>query len=205
MSFVLIASAGTDSLHVRGWRVPRAQVAALASAGDVLRSLQVRRDEAARQAEAALAQARAAGFNAGLCDGRRAAEAEADAALGSVSSALHSLDLELRRRVGDLALEVMRRIVGQVGWEALVPEMAAQALGELIDSAPFAVRVHPALQARVAQRLAEGGGRLRVLADEALAPDDCIFETPQGRVHAGLARQLAGVADAFAAVAPGGA
>jgi flagellar biosynthesis/type III secretory pathway protein FliH len=152
--------------------------------------------------EAALAQARAAAREAGLAEGRDAGHAEALAAaapdlvarLQALEAAAAQERAALRDAVVPLALLVLRRVAADLPREELLAALLRQALQQVLDdtgaATPCTVRLHPAGLAAVQQALGDAAVPLGWRADPALAPLDCVVETPAGRLLAGLPVQL---------------
>lgn len=201
MSYLLISSDPGASLLADGWRIPADQVPALRSALDVLAQACQRLDAVERLAEEARAEARAAG----QAEGREQALATGAAAtavrLAELSAADRVLRDALRDQVGQLALEVVRRIAGRLASEAVVQQLAEQAVHELLPDQPIVVRVAPAAAGATAQRLWALNAAIEVVSDDALGPLDCVLEGPGGRAEASLETQLAALEAAFAEAA----
>lgn len=196
MSFLAIhrtrhASLATD----RPWLDPQ-EWTACGSAVELLERLQALNASHAARLQAEIAQARETGFAAGRAEALRAT---ADALLRNWQSAADRAGIEaqeLREAVVALSLQVVQRIAAGLPPADLVSALALRASEDLVPEQPATVRVHPDVAAAVGERLADAKG-LEVRADATLAPLDCVFETPTGRVLAGLATQLGGVAQAL--------
>ena len=148
------------------------------------------RAEIGKQAEAARAEAHAAGHAAGRAEGLEAAAAEVRAELFRLAMRDGEERRARQKEVAALALEVVRRIAGEVGADAFVAGLAERATAALAPDTVATVCVAPAQVEAVAARLAQRPG-LTVEADATLAADDCVVETALGRAHAGLETQLA--------------
>jgi len=148
------------------------------------------RAEIGKQAEAARAEAHAAGHAAGRAEGLEAAAAEVRAELFRLAMRDGEERRARQKEVAALALEVVRRIAGEVGADAFVAGLAERATAALAPDTVATVRVAPAQAEAVAARLAQRPG-LTVEADATLAADDCVVETALGHAHAGLETQLA--------------
>lgn len=196
MSFLAIhrtrhASLATD----RPWLDPQ-EWTACGTAVELLDRLQALNASHAARLQAEIAQAREAGFAAGRSEALRNT---ADALLQHWRSAAERAAVEsrdLRDAVVALSLQVVQRIATGLPPADLVAALALRASEDLVPEQPATVRVHPDVAAAVADKLA-GIEVLEVRADATLAPLDCVFETPTGRVLAGLATQLDGVAQAL--------
>lgn len=147
------------------------------------------RAEASAATEEAGEAARAEGYAAGLAEGRAAAERDRQAELFRLALRNSELHRERQRDIARIALEVVRRIAGELGDPAMMAGIVERALSELAPESHGIVRVAPEVIAAVRARLAGRDG-FEVQADPALAATDCVIETALGRIHAGLETQL---------------
>lgn len=169
--------------------------------GRILKAEEVRlyRDAAAalRNAEAEAAAYRARAIrdaeSAGA-DRLAAARQEADR---EITRILVATEAEARRRLALLPTEIataiaegVAKVIGGVDLAEAVARTAQKALAELAERHTVIVRVNPLAELRTRAALANHSALVRVLADQGLAPDDCILETPAGFVHAGLSAQI---------------
>lgn len=147
--------------------------------------------------EAVRAESVAAGHAEGFAAGRAAAAAEQAAALVALDAQVAAARAELRGSAAGLAVAIVRRIATGLGSADVVAALAARAAEDLAPDRPAEARVPPAALAATVARL---GNRpqITVVADPALAADDCVLATPLGSVHAGLETQLAAVERALA-------
>jgi type III secretion protein L len=194
----LIAANSAATLVTDDAVIPAREIAALRSASETLTAAASLRDAVVAERDAATAAATAAGYAAGHAAGREAAAAEARAALFDLT--LRAADERGRARadVSRLALEVVRRIAGEIGDAATVAALADRAAAELLPDTVAVVRVAPEAREPTADRLQAYPG-LTVLGDAALGATDCVIETPLGASHAGLDVQLAAVERAWSA------
>ncbi len=190
MSFLLLhadrlTTALADDPLVPAADVGRVQdaLALLAEAGDLRRGA----DEALA---AAREVARAEGYASGREEGLAAAESERQAELFRIARRDGELQRERQKDIARLALEVVRRIAGELDTGIMVAGLAERAAAQLAPDAVAVVRVAPASAEAVRARL-EGRTWLSVEADPALDGQDCVIETALGRTHAGLETQLA--------------
>jgi flagellar biosynthesis/type III secretory pathway protein FliH len=158
-------------------------LALLAQAGDLRRGAEATTD-AAREA------ARVEGFAAGRAEGLAAAEAERQAELFRIALRDSELQRERQKDIARLALEVVRRIAGEIDKGAMVAGLAERAAAQLAPDSMAVVRVAPEAAEAVRVRL-DGRAGLSVEADPLLEGQDCVIETALGRTHAGLDTQLA--------------
>jgi flagellar biosynthesis/type III secretory pathway protein FliH len=180
-----LATALADDPLVPAADVGRVQdaLALLAEAGDLRRGAEAATD-AAREA------ARVEGFAAGRAEGLAAAEAERQAELFRIALRDSELQRERQKDIARLALEVVRRIAGELDAGTMVAGLAERAAAQLAPDSVAVVRVAPAAVEAVRTRL-DGRAGLSVEADPSLEGQDCVIETMLGRTHAGLDTQLA--------------
>ncbi len=190
MSFLVLhadrlATALTDDPLVPAANVGRVQdaLALLADAGDL-------RQGAEDAIDAARAAAHAEGFAAGREQGLAAAESERQAELFRIALRDSELQRERQKDIARLALEVVRRIAGELDDGVMVAGLAERAAAQLAPDSGAVVRVAPAAAEVVRARL-NGRAGLSVEADPLLGDQDCVIETALGRTHAGLDTQLA--------------
>jgi flagellar biosynthesis/type III secretory pathway protein FliH len=190
MSFLVLhadrlATALTDDPLVPATDVRRVQdaLALLAEAGDL-------RHGAEEAIHAARAAAHAEGFAAGREEGLAAGEIERQAELFRIAMRDSELQRERQKDIARLALEVVRRIAGELDDGVMVAGLAERAAAQLAPDSGAVVRVAPAAAEVVRARL-NGRAGLSVEADPLLGEQDCVIETPLGRTHAGLDTQLA--------------
>ena len=152
------------------------------------------------------------GREAGQADGERvAADAQARALLAM--QRLHEDDVARQAEEGvALALEIVRRIAGEVAPAHWLAAQARRAAEELVERSPLTLRVHPERVAAVRATLAEREPANEtapfdeVLGDESLGYDDCVLDSRFGRVDASLETQLERIAELdIATAAPGAA
>ncbi|MDV3457211.1 FliH/SctL family protein [Sphingomonas sp. HF-S4] len=179
-----LATALTDDPLVPARDVGRVQdaLALFAEAGSL-------RGGAEEAIEAARAKAQAEGFEAGREAGLAAAETERQAELFRIAMRDSELQRERQKDIARLALEVVRRIAGDLEG-TMVAGLAERAAAQLAPDSVAVVRVAPGAVDMVRAQL---GGRtgLSVEADPSLGAQDCVIETALGRTHAGLDTQLA--------------
>jgi flagellar biosynthesis/type III secretory pathway protein FliH len=180
-----LTTALTDDPLVPAQHVGRMQdaLALLAEAGTLRRTAQ---DAIAAARDAAHAE----GFVAGREEGLAAAETERQAELFRIALRDGELQRERQKDIARLALEVVRRIAGELGDATVVAGLADRAAAQLAPDSVAVVRVAPGAAEAVRARL-EGRVGLSVEGDPLLGPRDCVIETALGRSHAGLESQLA--------------
>lgn len=151
--------------------------------------------EAAALRETAAAEGRA--------DGRRAGLAEVAIELDRIHATNRALLANEDGRVVELALAIVARIAPRLDVNQLLPPLVDAAVAEIQAEQVLQVRVAPALVPAIEADL----DRLRadhpyiaafqVVADDTLAPTDCVLQSESGRVEAGLHEQLAAIATAL--------
>lgn len=192
-------------------RVLRAAELPLAQDAQSLRDrLQALHDEAVARLDAEAAAARLTGFTQGQAEGRRAAADEQAQQLLALAESAAAERAALREQLASLALQVVRKLAGQLPGDERLVRLADVAARELLDDAPVTLVVHlddlPAVRARLDGRagLASRGPSptltpewrlpsglpVTVEGDPLCAPGSCRLETPQGTVDASLHTQL---------------
>lgn len=170
------------------------------------------RDEKIRYVAAAGEEARAAGFVQGREEGLRAGRDEIAETVAGITRAAADERDRLRGEVGLLALQVVRRLMGQVAPDAVLAGLAAAAARDMLPTQTLTLFVHPAQYDAVRERLASGlagsstepgtdtdthAPRIDVQPDPDCAEGTCRLETEHGAVDAALETQLARLAEAW--------
>lgn len=170
-------------------------------------ALEQLRDGEAQRIDAAYRAARAAGQAEGHAEGLRTAQREgaeqlADTltAVGAQARAEHAA---LREAVLTLSLLIVRRMAASLSSAEVLAALAQQAFDRLVAEqaqpggaeSPTAcvVRLHGSLLTDVKARIEQRGAlplAIEWRADDALAPLDCVIDTPSGRLLAGIEAQL---------------
>jgi type III secretion protein L len=148
--------------------------------------------------------ARAVARVEGLELGRREAREEVSTTLATLAATAAAERDRLRGEVGALALEVVRKILGQFAPDKVLVALARSALREMLPAPAVTLVVHPdrvdAMRKSLGgERVEDGvnGACIEVRADPGAAPDDCRLETALGVVDAALAVRLARIAQAW--------
>ena len=179
------------------------EIETLGGAVDALERL----GELVRSREAAVREARREGFERGQREGRadgEGAAAEASAAALAALEARYRDEVERQRAdCADLALEIVRRVAGEIAPAEWLHALAARAAEELVERAPLTLRVHPERADAVRERVRADAPTpiAEVLGDEELAPGGCVLESRFGKVDVDLDTQL----ERILALAGGGA
>lgn len=203
MSFVLLHADRLATTLVDDPLVAKGDVPAVHSVASLLAEAGRLHEAARADLEGERAAARQAGFEQGRRDGHAAGAAENREEL----LRLAAQDVEERRRrqreIAALALEVVRRIAGRLGDDAVVASLAEQAAAEIAPDTAATVRVAPAVLEATRARLADRAG-LVVEPDPTLSPTDCVIETALGKTVAGLDTQLSHIEVAWRGMAADG-
>jgi len=138
-------------------------------------------------------EAKAAGYEAG----QQQAQQEMQEKLATALTELHAQHekevQQLRDTCASLGIDIVRKIAANVAPANWLYALATQAATELVEQPSVVLRVHPTQLASV-QELYNNATQTRfndVVADETLAEDGCVLETPLGTVDIDLDTQLA--------------
>jgi flagellar biosynthesis/type III secretory pathway protein FliH len=202
--------------HGRGEaRIASPRLVLRAAEVPLLQHAQALRDELARLLDAEAERIEAAGHASreqGRAQGREQGLREAgDTLAATLVSLAESAAREresLRGEIGALALQVVRKLLGDFADEVLLVALAETAARETLPAQQMSLVVHPDLRDAVRERLsrsaaqggAEAGLRCEVRGDPSCARDACRIETEHGRVDATLEAQLARLAEAWGVV-----
>jgi len=163
----------------------------------------LRRDQQAR-VQAACHAAHAEGLAAGLQEGRSQARDEIAATLAALATTAAQHESQRRADVAALALQVARKLLGELDAAERLAALAREAAREMLPAPRLTVRVHPqrcdAVRAQLQRMAARDAGSMvtfEVLADDGCLPDDCRIDTELGSADATLDQQLARLAQAW--------
>lgn len=174
-----------------------AEVPPLQEAQQLLGELCALLEQEQSRVDAACARGQAEGVAKGLALGRAQSRAELDEALARMTR-----DQELERRrlqqgVAALALEVFRKLLGELPDDERLARLAAQAARELLPARTWRLLVHPAQVASLRNALRAidpddqaGLAGAEIVPDADLAETDCRLVTEFGSADAGLATQI---------------
>ncbi len=176
--------------------VPAAEMRTLEGAIGLLAEAGQVRADTERQVQEARDRGHAEGFAAGHEEGLAAGAAEIRAELFRLAIRAGEEQRQHQREISTLALEVVRRIVGQIGDTATVQGLADRAIAALAPDMAATVRV-PAAQVEAVKARLAGRDFLTVEADPTFGETDCVVETALGRTYAGLETQLAQIEAAW--------
>lgn len=205
MSFLLWQRHGPVGIAA-GRRVLRAaEVPLLAEANRLCGQLQALHAEETTRLEAACAEGRRSGYQAGFDEGLAAAAEEHAARVTALAAAAARHREALAEQVAGLALEVARKMVGGLADGERLLALAATAVQEVLPEGPLTLLVHPervpavreTLAAYAAQGMATRLPSFDVRGDGELDIDACRIESAFGSVDASLDTQLQRLADAW--------
>lgn len=165
------------------------------------------RAQAQYVAEAA-AQARHDGHAQGVAAGHREVADRQAVALSALADASAREREQMRNEVGTLALQVVRKLLGQFADESVLVALAAAAAADVLPAQTLTLVVHPDRCDTVREQLAAGTVatlRCEVRADPSIARSGCRLETEHGSVDVSLDAQLARLAAAWGAADLGAA
>lgn len=190
MSFIVLHANDAFTALAEDPVVPAAQVARFHDAAALLDAA-ADLHASARSAHADTAEvARREGFAAGHAEGLEAGKADVAAELFRLAARDAERTVARQAEVARLALQVVRRIAGEIGEPEMIAGIAQRAAAAIEPDAAATIRVAPAALEPTRARLA-ARTLVTVEADPSLSATDCVVETALGRTHAGLETQLA--------------
>lgn len=178
------------------------EVPALRDAQQLRDDLDALRREQHSRVQAACASAHAEGLAAGLQEGRAQARDEIAATLAGLAATAAQHEARRRADVAALALQVARKLLGEIDDAQRLAALAREAAREMLPAPRLTLRVHPQRAAAVREQLQRMGARdngpaYEVLADDGCALDDCRLDSDLGSADASLDQQLARLAQAW--------
>jgi flagellar biosynthesis/type III secretory pathway protein FliH len=177
-----------------------AEVPLLGDAQQLRDKLESLRRDQDQHIAAVTAQAQAQGRAHGLVEGQREAGEQLASTLTTLVQTSAQERERLRGQTACLALQVVRKLLGQFAEDALLVALAETAAADLLPTLPLSLVVHPDVCQAVRERLAAGadastgaasGLRCEVRSDPSCARDSCRVETEHGSIDASLEAQLA--------------
>ncbi|MDH4571778.1 FliH/SctL family protein [Salinicola acroporae] len=153
-------------------------------------------DRARRQAadqDRVLREARDEAYAEGFEAGRRAGEIQAARLLTTTRDDVARYLEHLEPALAELALDLVRRLLGEFDEAELVAHCVRQALREWRQEHRIRIRVAPSLEARVATLLSADPTVTQdyeVEADPQLGPEQCLLMTPVAVMDIGVDSQL---------------
>ncbi|MET3591665.1 MULTISPECIES: type III secretion system stator protein SctL [Mesorhizobium] len=164
-----------------------------------------RRD--AHQMRDAARRAYAAEYAQGYEDGKAQGDADAARLISETAVKVDRYLGGLEAEVTSLALDVVRRILGEFDVGTLVAKAAGQAVTDIRRAKYLKVRIHPASVDRVREELdaalrkSDLGMTVEIDVDDALAPAACILSTDVAVIDASIDAQLDAIATAISSKA----
>lgn len=138
--------------------------------------------------------AQSTGFNAGFELGKRQALAEHTEELQQTLVELHLAHqrniAEQQAACATLAVDIVRKIAGQVAPADWLYAEATTAAAELTEQSGLVLRVHSSQLAQVSERAMGSHIFDRIVADETVEPDGCSIETRYGKIDVDLDTQI---------------
>lgn len=164
----------------------------LLSALDQAQQLSMRLSQQQITETQAMSEARDEGYAAGLASGKQQAALDAAATIKSLHDKHKQAIEELQASAAELAVEIVRKIAGQVStteWLAAQAQLAAE---DLTDQPGLKLRVHTLQVDGVRARLAEYPDTLiqQVTGDDFLPSNGCVLESKTGQIDVDLDTQL---------------
>lgn len=167
-------------------------------------------DEARRDAQQlrdAARRAYAAEYAQGYEDGKAQGDADAARLVSETAVKVDRYLGGLEAEIVNLALDVVRRVLGEFDASMLIAKAAAQAVTEIRRAKYLKVRVHPASVNRVRDELnavlreSDLGMTVEIDVDDTLATGACILSTDVAVIDASIEAQLNAIAAAISSKA----
>ncbi|GHB11854.1 type III secretion system stator protein SctL [Salinicola rhizosphaerae] len=152
--------------------------------------------ERAESREAEVAAAREAGYADGFAAGRRDGERQAATLLAATHADVERYMAGLEPELSQLTLGLLRRILDEFDDAERIARCVRRALGEWRQAHRLRIRVAPALERDVAERLAEqppAGVEFQVEADPQLDASQCLLVSPVAVMDIGVEAQLGAI------------
>ncbi|TBU78932.1 HrpE/YscL family type III secretion apparatus protein [Pseudomonas daroniae] len=177
-----------------GQRIVRAEQAAQWIDGYAF--LQAAREEAERT-QGELQQLRDQAREEGLAAGRAEGQREAAELLARTAVQVDDYLAGLEAQMTDLALGIVRRVIGELDDGTRLALCTRQALSAFREAQRLRLHVRPAQLEAVRGQLVDLGERLQVEADDSLAAGHARLSSPQASVELDLHTQLQGLRQAL--------
>jgi type III secretion system HrpE/YscL family protein len=188
---------GSSRLVLRASEVPL-----FADAQKLRDRLEKLTDEQAQHIAAAAEEARVKGYVEGREQGAIDARDELAATLVELKQTATRECEQLRGEMASLALQVVRKLLGQLPADGVLVALAENAAREMLPTQTLTLFVHPDQCDAVRARLSAGAAtpdapRFDVQPDLDRDADSCRIETEHGSVDASLEAQLSRLANAW--------
>jgi len=141
----------------------------------------------------------------GYAEGRAAGATEAARLIADARGAIDEYLESVEFQVAELALDVVRRVLGQIELGELVARAAQEAATDFRRARFLKITVHPDAADQVRSAFADRDVTVVVEADPHLARTACIIASEILVIDAGIDAQLGAIAEAFARPLRGGA
>jgi type III secretion system HrpE/YscL family protein len=207
MSFVLWQRGRDTGIASTRLVLRAAEVPLLTDAQALRDRLEALCAEQSQRVDAACEEARERGHALGLEQGMAAGRDEIAAGLAGLVRTADQERIKLRSQVAALALQVARKLMGELADDERLLALADTAARDLVPGSTLTLVVHPshvdAMRTRLSAMARHAGERgapapaFELRADPTCAPDACRIETEFGSVDASLNAQLARLAQAW--------
>lgn len=169
----------------------------LREASDLLTHLHTLHSDAA----ARCAEAERIACEEGFRQGEAAGRADFAAAIADIALQARQDRLAEEQQIADLALAALRRMVDEIGDEAMLVGAAKRAVASVLPAEDVQIHVAPEMADTVAEALAqdERTATVAVRPDPELLAQQCRVVTTAGRVIADVDRQIAAIEERWSA------
>lgn len=191
MTFHLIHDDGRALIATSRKVVKARDTQPLREAAELLTHLHALHDKVALRCAEAERSARAEGLRQGEEQGRAAFAA----AVAGIAVQAADDRLSQEHQIADLALAALRRMVDDIGEEAMLVGAARRAVASVLPADDIQVHIAPGMAETVAHALAQAERAVPVTLrpDPELLPHQCRVVTASGRVIADIDRQIAAI------------
>lgn len=136
----------------------------------------------------------------GYAEGREAGVGEASRLVVETAAKVDAYVSSLDAQVAELALEIVRRVLGEFDQTELVARAAVHALADFKREKALKITVHPNAEQRVMQVLSNNGAQqvtIQVETDAAVDEKACLIASEFSVVEATIETQLAAISKAL--------
>jgi type III secretion protein L len=137
----------------------------------------------------------------GYADGRAAANQEASRLIVETSAKVQKYLASLDKQVGQLAFDIVRRILSEFDDAELVARAARNALVDFREAKAVTIKIHPSAEPQLRRALADfDGGEdfiMSIETDADMGERICVLSTEFAVVEATIETQLAAIAQAM--------
>ncbi len=189
MSFVLIHG-GHHLLGATGPLIKASEADAVSSAAQLLE----RAERILADAQAEAEELRATARQQALAEVTAEVRAEVAERLTGMARDLASEQRRRDEELAEAAMAAVKAMLGSAAPEVIGPALVRQALASFAEGRPVELHVAPSLAARLEAELADDP-QVRLVEDPQLGPLDCELCLASGTIRAGMAVQLAALAE----------